>query len=174
MTTYVAIVDASGRVIGHGTRTGESVLATDEHEIDQTAYDLIRTSPPGTCRYLPATETVEADAAAGFGAKQADKIAAFRTEAGRRISELFGGKTGIDLVYAELNANSRANELTNRLAKGQALTVDEQAELDALQLKWDTVKVIRTAENDASAEVLALPESATQADIDAIQPSWPE
>jgi len=131
------------------------------HEIAELGVE----PPPGALSDPPAPP---------WAKLQADRIDVFRTEAGQRISALFGGKTQFDLVYAEINANSRVNELNNKLAKGQALTVDEQAELDAIQLKWDRVKLIRAAENAASAEVLALPETATQTDLDAIQPNWPE
>ena len=74
-----------------------------------------------------------------------------RAEAQRRIIALYGASSFDACVVRQLNALMRATELTNKAARGVALTADEQSEAAALQAKADAVKAIRARSNELDA-----------------------
>lgn len=71
--------------------------------------------------------------------------AAIKAEAGRRILERAP-------EWKQRNVLARSVELRN-IKDGRALASDEQAELDAAQALWDSIKAIRAHSDQLEAEV---------------------
>lgn len=100
--------------------------------------------------------TIEADRvvlSSPVRAKSADEVAAMRlakiddikSEASRRILNLFP-------AWKQTNMLARGVELNNRRADAR-LTLDEEAEVVALQSAWDRVKAIRSTSDAIEATV---------------------
>lgn len=89
---------------------------------------------------LTGAELAEFQARKPSGPKAKDVDA----EALRRISALFGGKTGMELVWAEVNAVARGTELARKEAIS-TLTSEEEAERDQILVVWGRVKAVREA-----------------------------
>ena len=101
-----------------------------------------------------------------------------RSEAGARISALFGGKTDMSLVVTQMNMQARVSEIVNAKADGAA-TAEELAELAVYHGIFSQIKAIRMAENTASAALDAagtdtnMTPGERTAEINAVPVTWP-
>jgi hypothetical protein len=101
-----------------------------------------------------------------------EAIRANQTEAGRRISALYGGKTGTKIQEAQRNDLVTAAILNRKESKGNA-AAQEVTLLDALEAKALQISSIREAENDAAAFINDAAND-TIAKIDLVKdPVWP-
>lgn len=94
---------------------------------------------------------------------QAAAVAAFKAEAARRILTRWPD-------YQQRNMTARALELTRKRVAGSVLTQAEIDEETAFQAAWDWIKLVRGAENAATAAAMA---AGTVAAVAAIIPAWP-
>jgi hypothetical protein len=91
--------------------------------------------------------------AAAYGESQKVKSKEALSEiAANKIALIFGKPAkSMDLIIKEMNLSNRCNELRH-LAAAATLTAAEQAELDALNGRWNTVKAIREYEKQRALE----------------------
>ena len=91
------------------------------------------------------------------------KILAIKQEAGAVILAAFPD-------WKQRNMNMRATELQEVRLDGGTLSIEEQAESDALKTAATWIKAVRSQSDSSEAEVVALP---TAAGVDAYTVSWP-
>lgn len=137
---------------------------------NSTALDMV---PSITPPYLRVKNDTEKLADAKVAAHKAAKL-----EANRRISAYIG-KTGTDLIFAEINMSARVSELIS-IPQGlhptiaqRSLTTEEHAELTTYNSVFAQVKVIRSASDTIESDIDAL---ATVAEVEAYDiagsPHW--
>ena len=78
--------------------------------------------------------------------------------------------------WKQANMTARSVELTEKLASGTALTVDEQGEIAAMKNVWAWIKTIRTASNEREAAINAFVAASDYAGILSYdwRTGWPE
>lgn len=78
--------------------------------------------------------------------------------------------------WKQANMTARSVELTEKLASGTALTVDEQGEIAAMKNVWAWIKTIRVASNEREAAINAFVAASDYAGILSYdwRTGWPE
>lgn len=77
-----------------------------------------------------------------------DQKAAVKREAQRRIIAMTGQSDLIGCLVKQSNANMRANELNDKRVQGGALTLEEEAEAEALRNLAVAIKAVSAKSND--------------------------
>lgn len=70
-----------------------------------------------------------------------------RDEAARRVVVAVGARDAEHCIIKQLNMQAKFNRLNRRLLKGGAFTVEQEAELDAIEITYDEIDRIRAALN---------------------------
>lgn len=108
---------------------------------DLSTYQRLAAGWPEQNPALPSEADLEAAAAAWA---RAARVADVKAEARRRI-------VAIADPDRQRNLTARGTEFALKLAAGETLTADEQAELAAGEAIWTRIKALRTASNNIEA-----------------------